>query len=145
MADQAHLVTIVIIGQADWSQALAVVVCLLPKGLNLGMSLSHHPSLVVQPQEVVVMMHFGALSSWQLVQERGNKRQNYLVRWICLYKDENFLVAPIEIPALKWFYHILYMCTHYWTQSTATATARARESALYFVRDFCHYVMLLDS
>ncbi|KAH9764325.1 Casein kinase 1-like protein 10 [Citrus sinensis] len=60
-------------------------------------------------------------------------------------EDENFLVAPIEIPALKWFYHILYMCTHYWTQSTATATARARESALYFVRDFCHYVMLLDS
>lgn len=77
-ADQAPLVSLVrIIGQAAWSQA--VVDSPQLKGFNLGLSLKQHHLAVLLPQEAVVMMHFEALSSYPLAQERGN-RKNHPVR-----------------------------------------------------------------
>lgn len=74
-AGQAPQVSLVrIIDQAAWSQA--VVDSPQLKGFNPGLSLKQHRLPVLPPLEEVAMMHFEALSSYRLAQERGNKRKN---------------------------------------------------------------------
>ena len=78
------------IGQAGLPRA--VVACQQPKGFNLGLSQNHLPLLVLQPQEVVVMIHSGALNSCLLEEERGNNLYTCLARRFACVRSQNSLV-----------------------------------------------------